>query len=151
MFVNHFRLRHIRNLRRPADVSSRGQQRVLHHRPQQHIRRKRFRRGSNRRVQFLQRKSSCARVEFLATPTQWLSHSVHIVKKQRGFAHHLSLRVKSVAFQLFRSRQQRITERLGIIQRPPVNPARKMVQPRIQRIQKKNPPPPPTRGHHFPH
>src|SRR5580692_283711 len=136
MFVNHLRLRHISNFRRPANISSSRQQSVLHHRTQQYVRRKSLRRRRNRRLQFGKRKRRSPRVKFLATPPQRLPHPIHIVKKQRGFARHLHLRVKSSAFQLFRPRQQRVPQRLGIIERPPVDPAREMVQPRIQRIEK---------------
>src|SRR5580658_1690720 len=68
MFVNHLRLRHISNFRRPTDVSRRRQQCVLHHRPQQYVRRKSFRRRRNRRLQFRKRKSCSSRVKFFAPP-----------------------------------------------------------------------------------
>src|SRR5580658_3257244 len=141
MLVNHLRLRHISNFRRPADVSRSRQERVLHHRPQQYVRRKSFWRSRNRRAQFFQRKRRRPRVKFLAPPPQRLPHALDIVKKQRGFARHLHLRVKSSAFQLLRSPQQRIAERFRIINRPPVNSTRELVQPRIQRVQKNNSPP----------
>src|ERR1700723_2146816 len=136
--INHLHLRHVSYFGRPAYISRRRQQRILHNRPQQNIRRKNLGRFLNQSKNFLAAKCFAglhSHHKLSAAQTDRLPPLIHIHEKQRSLARNFHLRVKPGLVQRLSARQQLVPKRFRIFDRLPENGRRNPVQAAIQRIE----------------
>ena len=141
------RLSHISDFRGAADVSGGREQRVLNHRAEQSVRTEVLGRLLDQCREFFARKEGLARGKFAVVAANRLAAAVHRVEQKRGLAGDFHLRVKIALFELFGAVEQRIPERLILIERLLKYGGHQAVQAGVQLIDKNDSAPGQQPGH----